>query len=56
MKSFKINHHPAGMAWGKHPYPEHFSLTLICSRGLRWDGGDFPTLEAATEAAKRKAA
>jgi hypothetical protein len=50
-KTYAIKHHPAGLVWGKHPYPEHFSLTFVCSRGLRWDGGDYSTREAAEVAA-----
>lgn len=54
MVTYKITHHPAGLVWGKHPYAEHFSVTLVCSRGLLWDGGDYPTRGQAEAAASRK--
>ena len=30
------------------------NLTLVCSRGLRWDGGEFTSREAAIAAADAK--
>jgi hypothetical protein len=57
MHSFKIRHIPAATFAAHYgaeaplvSIDEHFDLTLICSRGLRWDGGEYPTREAAVAA------
>ena len=57
MNAFKIRHIPAATFpahYGANAplvsIDEHFDLTLVCSRGLRWDGGEYLTREAAVAA------
>jgi hypothetical protein len=50
MNAFNIRHIPAATFpahYGANAplvsVDEHFDLTLVCSRGLRWNGGEFAT-------------
>lgn len=39
--------------WKGVKHPASFDVTIICSRGMRWDGGNYPTREEAEEAGQR---
>jgi hypothetical protein len=61
MNTFKIRHIPAATFpahYGANAplvsIDEHFDLTLVCSRGLRWDGGEYPTHDAAVAAGRAR--
>ena len=43
MTHYKISFLPACTDWTGREYPDRWSVTKICSRGLRWDGGEFLT-------------
>lgn len=44
---------PACKDWRGNAYPERYGVTKIDDRGLRWDGGEYPTREAAIAAMER---
>ena len=50
MTRFLIRRLPAFTDWKGNAYADRFGVSLVCSRGLRWDGGEFPTREQAVAA------
>lgn len=56
MKKFLIRKLPACQDYKGRQYPACFGLTLVCSRGLRWDGGEYSTREEAVSVGERRTA
>lgn len=54
MKFFEIRNIPEATDFRGRVYPAHTDLVLICSRGLRWDGGEYATRAEAVAAGNRK--
>jgi hypothetical protein len=56
MTKFNLRNLPECRDYKGNFYPARVGLTLICSRGMRWDGGEYPTREAAVAAGERAVA
>ena len=54
MQSFKLRNIPEAHDYKGRVYPAHVDLVLVCSRGLRWDGGEYPTRAEAVVAGERQ--
>lgn len=47
MTAFKIRNIPAFTDYKEVYHPQQYYVTLICSRGMRWEGGEFYSRDAA---------
>lgn len=54
MKNYLLRHLPACQDYKGKAYPARVAVTLICSRGLRWDGGEYANRAEAVKAAEAK--
>jgi hypothetical protein len=54
MIDFRIQNLPACRDYKGREYPARVGLTLICSRGMRWPGGEFATREEAVAEGERR--
>lgn len=50
MKSYIIKKLPACEDYKGNKYPDRFGVTLKCSRGYGWDGGEYLTRDEAVSA------
>ena len=54
MTRYLIRNIPAVFNHLGRDYPAYVQLTLVCSRGYRWDGGEFATREEAIAEGERR--